>query len=100
MDIFLVNQDHPAAKSLIEKLAKQSKPGAIIPLTAEEMELSYSSSFRQVSCDIEAGSARRFGDDAFNAVVEYILDHKDDIEIGINDFGTLKPVLDWFSRNS
>jgi prevent-host-death family protein len=36
---------------------------------------------------------------AWSAICEYTLDHRDDIEIGINDFGTLRPVLDFFSRN-
>ena len=38
-------------------------------------------------------------DPAWSAIVGYILDHQEDIEVGINDFGRLKPVLEFFSRN-
>jgi hypothetical protein len=49
MDIFLVDQDDPAAKTLMKKLAERSKPGAIIPLTSEEMALyNDSESFKHV----------------------------------------------------
>jgi hypothetical protein len=33
------------------------------------------------------------------AIVEYVLNHKDDIENGVNDFGDLQPMLDYFNRN-
>jgi len=36
---------------------------------------------------------------AWSAIVEYVIDHQEDIEIGINDFSTLRPVLDHFNRN-
>lgn len=35
----------------------------------------------------------------WSAIVQYVLGHKDDIESSINDFGELKPVLDFFNRN-
>jgi len=37
--------------------------------------------------------------DAWSAIVEYVTDHDDDIELGINDFATLRPVLEFFNRN-
>lgn len=46
MNIFLINQDHEAAKSLIKKLASNFKDGAIIPLTADEMRLYNSDDFQ------------------------------------------------------
>jgi len=38
--------------------------------------------------------------DAWNAICDYVLAHKEDIESGINDFETLKPVWDFFNRNT
>jgi len=46
MHIFLVNQDKPSARSLMLKLADQAKPGAIIPVTNEEMALYQSVHFQ------------------------------------------------------
>mgnify|MGYP003639762092 CR=1 FL=1 len=36
----------------------------------------------------------------WSCIVKYITDHVDDIESNINDFDTLKPMLDYFNRNS
>jgi len=36
---------------------------------------------------------------AWGAIVEYVTSHSSDIENSINDFGELKPVLDFFNRN-
>lgn len=36
----------------------------------------------------------------FSCIVKYITDHIDDIESSVNDFGILKPMLDYFNRNS
>ena len=36
----------------------------------------------------------------FSCIVKYITNHIDDIEQGVNDFDTLKPMLDYFNRNS
>lgn len=49
MDIFLVNSDHPHAKSLAKKLAERAIQGAIIPLNTQEMELYCSDDFQHVS---------------------------------------------------
>jgi len=38
--------------------------------------------------------------EAWCAICDYVLEHKDDIGYSINDFGTLKPVLEFFYRNS
>ena len=38
--------------------------------------------------------------DFWGAIVKYIVAHHDDIESKINDYGDLKPVLDYFNRNS
>ncbi len=38
--------------------------------------------------------------EAWSAICGYVLFHKEDVEIGINDFGDLKPVLEFFNRNS
>lgn len=38
--------------------------------------------------------------DAWKAIVKYVTYHDDDIERGIDDFATLRPVLEHFSRNS
>lgn len=38
--------------------------------------------------------------DAWNAICDYVLFHKEDIESGINDFGDLKPVWNFFNRNT
>lgn len=38
--------------------------------------------------------------DAWSAICDYTLTHKEDIESGINDFETLKPVWDFFNRNT
>jgi len=46
MDIFLVNQDNPHSRSLMLKLSDRAKPGAIIPLTTEEMTLYRSEDFQ------------------------------------------------------
>lgn len=35
----------------------------------------------------------------WSAICEYVLAHTSDIDSDINDFGTLKPVLDYFNRN-
>lgn len=35
----------------------------------------------------------------WRAIVDYVLGHEDDINDDINDFGTLKPVLDHLNRN-
>lgn len=53
MDIFIVNQDNPAAESLMLKLAKKSKPGAIIPLSTKEMDLYRSDDFSHVCTGTE-----------------------------------------------
>ena len=37
---------------------------------------------------------------AWSAIVKYVLDHKDEIEFGVSDFDTLKPVMEFFNRNS
>ena len=37
--------------------------------------------------------------EVWGSMVNYILAHQFDIEGDINDFGSLKPVLDFFSRN-
>jgi len=36
----------------------------------------------------------------WGCIVEYITDHYEDIEIGIDDYGTLKPILEFISRRS
>jgi len=36
----------------------------------------------------------------WGCIVEYLTDHYEDIEIGIDDFGTLKPIMEFISRNS
>ena len=36
--------------------------------------------------------------EAWSCIVAYVLDHRDDIETGINDFDCLMPVLDFFDR--
>ena len=36
----------------------------------------------------------------WSCIVKYITDHVDDIESNINDFDTLKPMLDYFNGNS
>jgi len=36
--IILFNADNPVLLSIVEKIAKQAKPGAMIPLSAEEMD--------------------------------------------------------------
>ena len=36
--IILFNADNPALLSIVEKISKNTEPGAIIPLTAEEMD--------------------------------------------------------------
>lgn len=36
---------------------------------------------------------------AWSAIVEYTLNHQDDIKEDINDFGTLEPVIEFFNRN-
>ena len=38
--------------------------------------------------------------DEWSSIVGFILSHKDDIENGINDYGDLMPVLEFFNRNS
>jgi len=38
--------------------------------------------------------------DAWNAICDYVLAHKEDIESNVNDFETLKPVWDFFNRNT
>lgn len=47
--MFLVDETTAAAQSLIQKLSEQSKPGAIIPLTSEEMDVYQSSDFEVLS---------------------------------------------------
>lgn len=37
--------------------------------------------------------------EAWGSVVEYLTNHKEDIETGTNDFDTLRPIWDWFNRN-
>jgi hypothetical protein len=37
--------------------------------------------------------------DAWGSVVEYCSDHNEDIEIGINDFATLRPMMGFINRN-
>lgn len=39
-------------------------------------------------------------DDAWSALVSFVLAHKEHIEDNENDFGELMPVLEFFSRNS
>lgn len=48
MDMFLVDTTEGAAKSLMIKLAEQSRPGAIIALTKEEMSVYRSDAFAHV----------------------------------------------------
>ena len=38
--------------------------------------------------------------EVFDAVSMFTINHTEDIESGINDFGELKILLDWFSRNA
>jgi hypothetical protein len=40
-----------------------------------------------------------FNSKAWSAVVEYITNHAEDIEAGANDFGTLRPMWDFFNGN-
>jgi hypothetical protein len=35
--------------------------------------------------------------DAWSSIVDYVLSHRRDIESDINDFGTLRPMLDFFN---
>lgn len=35
----------------------------------------------------------------WSAIVTYVLDHQAEIEFGVSDFETLKPVLEFFNRN-
>lgn len=72
----------------IEQLSKDVEAGCLMA-GFEKVEQKYDSSFQWMDTDSPAWSA----------IVEYVLDHKDDIENGINDFETLKPVLDFFNRN-
>ena len=51
MNIFLVNQDNPHAKTLMMKLAEKAKPDAIIPLTSGEMGLYESPDFKHIITD-------------------------------------------------
>jgi len=37
--------------------------------------------------------------DVWSAITTYVLAHRSDIELDINDFGTLKPVSDFFNRS-
>ena len=34
------------------------------------------------------------------SIVDYVLLHEEDIELNVDSFGTLKPVLDFFNRNN
>lgn len=56
MDIFLVAQDNPHARSLMLKLAEQSRPGAIIPLTDGEMDLYRSDNCQHVGLSLGEGN--------------------------------------------
>lgn len=38
--------------------------------------------------------------DAWSAIVGYVISHEDDIRRDMEDFGELRPVLDFFNRNS
>lgn len=38
--------------------------------------------------------------DAWGCIVEFVNDHYGDIEAGINDFDTLRPILNFISRKS
>jgi hypothetical protein len=42
-----------------------------------------------------ARAEERWAEEIWAKVSEYVLGHRSDIEHGINDFGDLKPVLDW-----
>jgi len=48
MNIFLVNQDNPYFKSLVEKLSDRKEDGRIIPLSQGEMDLYNSEDFKHV----------------------------------------------------
>ena len=48
---------------------------------------------------VRAGTHTPIENDVFGVMVEYILAHQSDIENSVNDFGNLKPVLEYFSRN-
>ena len=37
--------------------------------------------------------------EVWGAIVKYVLAHSNDIEAGINDYGDLKSILDYFNRN-
>ena len=38
--------------------------------------------------------------EVWSAITDYIISHESDIEAYVNDFGDLKPVWDYFNRNS
>jgi len=38
--------------------------------------------------------------EVFGILVNYIISHQEDIEAEVDDFGSLKPIWDWFNRNS
>ena len=48
---------------------------------------------------VRIGTHTPIENNVFGVMVEYILAHQGDIESGINDYGSLKPVLEYFSRN-
>jgi len=80
MNIFLVNEDHPAATRLIDKLSGKKKDGEIIPLTSDEMSLYNSDSFQAISSSSEQQKIFQLNTDSHNAYVFYLDETEDNID--------------------
>ena len=51
-------------------------------------------------CDFDGIVKLDVNGKVWDSIVSFILSHRDDIESGINDYGDLKPVWDFFNRNT
>lgn len=53
-----------------------------------------------VMCDCSGIVKLDVNGKVWDSIVSFVLTHRDDIENNINDYGDLKPVWDFFNRNT
>jgi hypothetical protein len=100
MEFFIFNEDSPEAASLARKMA-DAKPGSLIGCTADEIREWRGPAFNKVSIDNTPSPTElsEVNGRLFASMCNFVMAHAKDIEDNVNDFGTLKPILESMSSN-